>query len=286
METEKLEKASIPSVQMCWQMRKCSRAIWVWCNSLGWLPMAPIQMAEVQKCAPAVTADGADADPALLPIAGRTHAQITLLTVLTHRAHFTCTAHICTDHITHHVLFTWTVHIAYSQTTGHCSHAQMQRPDNSQCTVHTLYSYAQLIIYSSHVQTDHTAQSTMVIIADIVHHMNCPLLKMETAFLNAVLLGEMSIYKFHTAQTRKCTKRTLQDYFEGRSLRCSRRTSFLLKLDPIQSIHLQILSALWCYIHLWSVLVGSFWKCGFQVWRYSKNWLDRSDATNAAKGDH
>ena len=104
-----------------------------------------------------------------------------------------CWPHTCTDHITHRVLFTCTVHIAYSQTTGHCSHAQMQRPDNSQCTVHTLYSYAQLIIYSSHVQTDHTAQSTMVIIADIVHHMNCPLLKIETVFLlNAVLLGELS----------------------------------------------------------------------------------------------
>ena len=79
-------------------------------------------MAEVQKCAPAVTADGADADPALLPIAGRTHAHMH-----THRALFTH-AHM---------------HSAYSQTTVQCSHAQiklhthrphaqMQRLDNSQ----------------------------------------------------------------------------------------------------------------------------------------------------------
>ena len=63
-------------------------------------------MAEVQKCAPAVTADGADADPALLPIAGRTHAQITLLTghcshVHMHRSHCILTDHralfTCTD---------------------------------------------------------------------------------------------------------------------------------------------------------------------------------------------
>ena len=71
-------------------------------------------MAEVQKCAPAVTADGADADHALLPIAGRTHAHMH-----THRALFsvhTCTYAQCilTNHSS---VFTCTDQIAYSQTT-------------------------------------------------------------------------------------------------------------------------------------------------------------------------
>ena len=116
----------------------------MWCNSLGWLPMAPIQMAEVQKCAPAVTADGADADPALLPIAGRTHAQITLLTghishaqrthaqitlltmyfsheqctLHTHRPQDTVHMHRCRDQITHSALFTLCTHMHNSSSTA------------------------------------------------------------------------------------------------------------------------------------------------------------------------
>ena len=88
-----------------------------WCNSLGSVPMAPIQMAEVQKAAPPVTPDGADADAAaLLPIAA-----LTLCTMLTvrrslyqqstfhmhtvhslHRSHYN--ASILTDHYTIHML--------------------------------------------------------------------------------------------------------------------------------------------------------------------------------------
>ena len=55
-------------------------------------------MAEVQKGAAAVTADGADADAALLPIAGRTHAQITLFTVHFSHAHVHRSHCILTDH--------------------------------------------------------------------------------------------------------------------------------------------------------------------------------------------
>ena len=107
-------------------------------------------MAEVQKGAQAVTADGADAETALLPIAGGT------------RAH--CTLHTCTDHITHRVLFTCT-HAEITLHT-HRPHAQMHRSDNLQCTVHTLYSYAQLITHISHVQaTVHIAHwSTLQIL--------------------------------------------------------------------------------------------------------------------------
>ena len=51
-------------------------------------------MGKVQKGAAAVTADGADADTALLPSADRSHAQLTFLTVhCSHYSHAQITMH-------------------------------------------------------------------------------------------------------------------------------------------------------------------------------------------------
>ena len=124
----KVANASIPSVQMSWQMmrvgRKCSGICGGAIHWLGCCQWRQYRWWRCKKGAAAVTADGADADTALLPIDDhRTHVQLTLLTAhFSHAQLITSTSSLHTAHMhssTHTMLTLLTVHSCHCTHTAH-----------------------------------------------------------------------------------------------------------------------------------------------------------------------